>query len=400
MMIEMGTTWQDSCLVILFSRPKLLIVYLTFKNKRITFQPNWLIRIMVWKTNRDIIQRQTPPENPYLLKAFDFLRQWIRGKDSFVLNTSGSTGNPKVITVSRQQLITSARMTGQALSLHAGTKALVCLNIGYVAGLMMLVRGMELNWDLTITAPSSNPLKGMDEDFDFIAMVPSQLDGCIGDADTALKLRHVGKILLGGAPVGVDLGKRIQELQTPVFQSYGMTETVSHVAIRRINGPMAQAYYTFLPEVNAGVDDRGCLWVSGAVTTNEVIQTNDLVEMVSENSFHWLGRHDNVINSGGVKILLDQIDAVVAEVLSGSGIAVPFFSWHQPDDRLGQKLVLIVEGRSDEVDGDTVLLEIRKRISAYQTPKHVYFVPRFVKTPTDKVDKPRTAALIYKNLNG
>jgi O-succinylbenzoic acid--CoA ligase len=350
---------------------------------------------MVWKTNRDNIQRQTPPENPYLRKAFDFLQDWVRGTESFALQTSGSTGNPKVITVSRHQLMASARMTGQALSLHAGTRALVCLNIGYVAGLMMLVRGMELNWELTIIEPSSNPLQDMDEDFDFIAMVPAQLDGCIADPRTALALRRVGKILLGGAPVGLDLAKRIQQLDTPVFQSYGMTETVSHVAIRRLNGPNAEECYTLLPEIISGVDDRGCLWVSGAVTAHEVVQTNDLVEMVSEKVFRWIGRSDNVINSGGVKIILDQIDAVVAEVLAEERMSIPFFSWYQPDEKLGQKLILIFEGERDDVDEDALLVEIRKRVSAYQTPKHVYFVPRLVKTPTDKVDKRLTVALIY-----
>jgi O-succinylbenzoic acid--CoA ligase len=355
---------------------------------------------MIWETNADNIYNQPPPEYPYFRKAFDFLMLWQAGQDKFALQTSGSTGHPKLISVTRNQLRASAEMTGQALSLYHGTRALVCLNVDYVAGLMMLVRGMELKWELTVVEPSSNPLAGLDAAFDFIAMVPAQLAGCLAHTETRVKLNSVGKILLGGAPVSRELEKQINALTVPVYQSYGMTETVSHVAIRRLNGPDAREYYTILPGIFSGVDARGCLWVSGAVSSHETVQTNDLVELLGGNCFRWLGREDHVVNSGGVKIVLDQIDAVVADVLLGHELSASFFSWYEPDEILGQKLILIFESGGDHIDTNELLAEIRKRVSAYQTPKHVYFASQFVKTPSDKVNKRLTADLLFKNTNG
>jgi O-succinylbenzoic acid--CoA ligase len=328
------------------------------------------------------------PEDPYLAKAHDFMRAWKTGQEEFVLHTSGSTGVPKPILISRNQLISSALATGKALNLGKGTRALVCLNINYIAGLMMLVRGMELDWQLTVIEPSSNPLLdiGASVAFDFTALVPMQLASILENPSTRNRANSLGKILLGGAPVSSHLQNEILNIEQPVFQSYGMTETVSHIALRKLNAPLPEDYYTFLPGIQFGTDPRSCLFVSGAVTNGEVVQTNDLVE-ISGNTFKWIGRADNVINSGGVKIVLDRVDEIVAQTFFYLGIANSFFSWYLPDEKLGQKLVLVVEGQPLSFGEDLILDEIRKRSSAYETPKHIYFAAQFTKTPTGKVDK-------------
>jgi len=357
---------------------------------------------MIWRTNSKMMQCAYEPENPYFRKAYDFLKLWQGGQDVFTLQTSGSTGAPKLITVNRTQLSSSAAMTGKMLDLGEGTKALVCLNVGYIAGLMMLVRGMELGWELTIVEPSANPIAGFDnhQDFDFIAMVPAQLATILEDEKTTERVNKAGKILLGGAPVSVSLLRKIELLKCEVYQSYGMTETVSHVALRKLNGIRPDDTYRFLPGVRFGLDARGCLYVSGPMSNDDKIQTNDLVEITSDDTFRWLGRADNIINSGGVKIVLDKIDGIVAEVLYDQGQNVDCFSWYENDEKLGQKLVLIAEGLPGDLDESTLLSEIRKRVSAYETPKHVYFVPQFAKTPTDKIDKRVTAELLFKSING
>ncbi|MCE7060519.1 AMP-binding protein [Dyadobacter sp. CY343] len=328
------------------------------------------------------------PEDPYLAKVHDFMRAWKTGQQEFVLHTSGSTGAPKPIRLSRNQLVSSAVATGKALNLGSGTRALVCLNVNYIAGLMMLVRGMELDWQLAVIEPSSNPLLDIDasDEFDFAALVPMQLASILENSSTRNRANSLGKILLGGAPVSSHLQNEISQMYPPVFQSYGMTETVSHVALRKLNGPLPEDYYTFLPGIQFGTDPRSCLFVSGAVTNGETVQTNDLVE-ISGNTFKWIGRADHVINSGGVKIVLDQVDEIVAQTFFHLGIANSFFSWYLPDEKLGQKLVLIVEGQPLSFGEDLILDEIRKRSSAYETPKHIYFVAQFTKTPTGKVDK-------------
>jgi O-succinylbenzoic acid--CoA ligase len=329
------------------------------------------------------------------------MQSWLAGQQTFILQTSGSTGTPKPIEIKRGQLVSSAHMTGKALRHGNGTRALVCLNINYIAGLMMLVRGMELNWNITVVEPSSNPLSEVEENaiFDFAALVPLQLVAMLENPETADQLGRLGKVLLGGAPINVLLQRQIADLNIPVYQSYGMTETVSHIALRRLNGENGPEDYRFLPNINFGTDERGCLYIAGPVTNDEIVQTNDLVE-ISGNTFKWIGRADNVINSGGVKIVLDKVDAEVGEVFFDLNISNSFFSWFVEDEKLGQKLVLIIEGMENAQPPEQIISEIRKRLSAYETPKHVYFAQHFSKTTTDKVDKRRTVQQLLASQNG
>ena len=352
---------------------------------------------MIWTTNSFLIKTQPVPENPYFRQAYDFMISWLAGTEKFTLHTSGSTGTPKDIVIERAQLRSSAWMTGEALNLQNGTRALVCLNVNYIAGIMMLVRGMELGWELSIVEPSANPLLEFQiPDFDFVSMVPLQLLTCLSNDKTKSQVDRIGKILLGGAPIHISLQKQIDHLNASVYHSYGMTETVSHVALKKLNNPKFEDDYTVLPGVKFGVDGRGCIFLQGTVTNNEKVQTNDLVEITSKNTFNWLGRVDNVINSGGVKVVLDKVDEVIAEVFYESGYSNNFFSWYENDQILGQKLILIVQKNDHDLSVLDVLKEIRKRISAYQIPKHVYFVEEFIKTPTGKIDKRKTA---YELLN-
>ncbi|TLV03127.1 AMP-binding protein [Dyadobacter luticola] len=346
---------------------------------------------MIWTTSISDLNDAKRPGEPYFAGAWDFMKAWLGGQQEFTLHTSGSTGTPKPINLTRVQMSASARMTGKALQLGKGTRALVCLNVSYIAGLMMLVRGMELDWELTIIEPSSNPLADIEPEmqFDFAALVPLQLTEILANVETKNRDNSLGKILLGGAPVDVSLQKVISKLPVPIYQSYGMTETVSHVALRQLNGAEPSENYEFLPEIRFGTDDRGCLFVLGPVTNNEIVQTNDLVE-ISGNTFKWIGRADNIINSGGVKIVLDKIDAVVAEVFDDLNLSKSFFSWSAPDEKLGQKLVLVIESITDEDIANRILKEIRGLVSAYETPKHIYFVTKFARTPSNKVDKRAT----------
>jgi O-succinylbenzoic acid--CoA ligase len=360
------------------------------------------IKPNTWSTSKEQFQNQLRPVEPYFQKAYDFIQRWLGFEQTFELRTSGSTGVPKVISVKRSQLTSSAAMTAKALSLGKGTRALVCLNVDYVAGVMMLVRGMELGWELVIIEPTSNPLKDFkpEVEFDFAALVPMQLSGTLEEETTRERVSQYGKILLGGAPISVSLLKQIEKINVPVYQSYGMTETVSHVALRRLNGETATDSYWFLPGVGAGVDERNCLFISGPVTDGEKIQTNDIVEMTALNAFVWLGRIDNVINSGGIKIVLDVVDEKIARVFYDLNYNNSFFTWYQQDEKLGQKLVLFVESDGERLIEEVLMEEIRKRVSTYETPKHVYFADRFIKTPTDKTDKRRTAETLFNNFNG
>jgi O-succinylbenzoic acid--CoA ligase len=360
------------------------------------------MEVTYWQTNASIIKEQEAPEHPYFKKAYALMCQWLDGQETFTMQTSGSTGTPQQIVLSRAQLSSSARMTAEYFDLKQGSKVLVCLNIEYIGGFMMLVRGMEFGWDLTIIEPSSNPLLNLhvERHFDFISMVPMQLIHSIGHKDTLPELEATGKILLGGAPVGEDLIHHLQSLPLPVYQSYGMTETVSHIALRLLNQSDSVNAYTVLPGVDFGVDVRGCLWVTGAVTNHLKVQTNDLVEQLNDHQFEWVGRFDNIINSGGVKISLDKMDREISGVFHEESWENAFFCWYEPDAVLGQKLVVFVEIPDSNLDVDSVFSKIRNRVRGIESPKHVYFVKFFSRTPSDKIDKRLTSDLYFKSING
>lgn len=351
----------------------------------------------IWITNTHRLTTEPPPPTPYFKAAYDFAQAWLEGESEFVLTTSGSTGVPKPIILQKSQLEASARMTGAALNLPAKTKALICLNTAYIAGRMMLVRTLVLDWEICVVEPVSNPLALFEAstEFDFVAMVPLQLAACLADQTTRPMVERCGLILLGGAPISRVLETQIQQVKVPVYQSYGMTETVSHIALRRVNGPDRTDEYQILGNIDFGVDERGCLWVRGAVTNFERIQTNDLVELKAKGTFLWLGRADSVINSGGIKIQLDKLDRVGEGILDDIQVPNDFFHWYEADEKLGQKLVLFIEKEPVVVNVIELLAKFADLVNPYEVPKAVYFVKKFRSTPTAKLDKKATAQAYF-----
>ncbi|MFM7018755.1 AMP-binding protein [Flavobacterium sp.] len=252
----------------------------------------------------------------------NFLLDWFDAKSYIEMQTSGSTGVPKIIRVDKQAMVNSALATGDFFELHAGNKALQCLPVKYVAGKMMLIRSIILGLDLDYVAPSSHPMEGMDEKYDFVAMVPLQ-------AQNSLKeLRNVKKLIVGGARINSSLEKELMKLPTQVFETYGMTETITHIAAKRVGDKV----FTVLPGVTISYDDRNCLVIHAPkIIAEETVVTNDLVELVNENQFKFLGRIDNVINSGGIKILPEQIE----QKLDGK-LDRRFFITAKEDSELGE----------------------------------------------------------------
>jgi len=329
-----------------------------------------------------------PPSSEYFGQAWSFCHDWLAGTATFVRATSGSTGVPKPISLTRSQLQASASATQQALDLRQGEAALVCLNVGYIAGTMMLVRGLEIGLKMYVVAPTASPLADIPADIviDFAAFVPLQLQTMLQNG-AAARLNTFKKIIVGGAAVGDLLLQQIEQLQVPVFSTYGMTETVSHVALRRLNGPDKSAYYQLLPNIATATDPRGCLRLRGAVTNHEWVQTNDLVQFIDNQNFKLLGRADNVINSGGVKIQLEKIERALEMILAPN---VRFFAWHQPDETLGQKLVLVVQKSDDKRVTEDLKTALLPHLTPYEIPKLVYYIEKFIETPTGKIDKRAT----------
>jgi O-succinylbenzoic acid--CoA ligase len=334
--------------------------------------------------------------SPYEQTVLDFCRRWLAGQERFTLPTSGSTGPPKKISLHRNQLRLSAQLTGQALQLAPGDKALVCLSSAYIAGMMMLVRGFELGLALTIVEPSANPLAPFPagSHFDFSAFVPLQLQTILSKTPEKQPiLDRMKGILVGGGPVGAALLAQLQALSAPVYHTYGMTETVSHVALRRLNGPEAGELFRPLPGVTLGLDERGCLTVRAGVTNNETVVTNDLVTLQSDGSFRWLGRIDHVINSGGVKVQIEKVeaalDALFVRYRQGLLASRRFFVGPIDDPRLGQAVAALIEGPPFPANIAAELrAELQQTLSRYEIPRYFFFLDRFLETPSGKIDRP------------
>lgn len=331
----------------------------------------------------------------YEAHVLRFGRAWLSGQAAFELQTSGSTGQPKTIRLTRQQMQRSAGLTGQVLGLRAGDRALVCLSVEYIAGMMMLVRGFELGLDLTVIEPRSDPLADFPPEarFEFTALVPLQLHHILRDSpEKQPTLDRMRAILIGGAPVGPALHAQLQRVTAPIYHTYGMTETATHIALQRLNGPQADGFFRPLPGVITGLDERGCLTVASPVTGGKTLTTNDLVELRPDGSFRWLGRIDNVINSGGVKVQLEKVETALARCLfeqSGPEQSTRRFCVGAlPDERLGQAVVAVVEGEpfSAAVEA-SIRAGLCQALGPYELPKAFFFTAKLLETPTGKIDR-------------
>jgi len=330
--------------------------------------------------------------------AVDFCKQWTDGQENFTINTSGSTGKPKPIKISRIQMEASAKMTIGALSLQKNDNALVCLNTSYIAGKMMLVRGMVSHLNMYITEPSSNPLVHVPNDLeiDFMALVPLQLDAIFnGSKDEVDKLNKMKAVIVGGAPISRQLSEKIKQLRCPIYATYGMTETVSHIALKRLNGDNSNPFYHLLDRVKIGQDDRGCLTINSILTNHETILTNDVVNLINEKEFEWLGRADLVINSGGVKIHPEQTEDQIKDLLIDNQWITNLILIGLPDEQLGEKVVLLLEGiQRSKFNLESLRCLLSSTISTYSVPKEFYVMDEFIYTETGKVNRKQTTDLL------
>ncbi|SHF12360.1 O-succinylbenzoic acid--CoA ligase [Flavobacterium fontis] len=296
----------------------------------------------------------------------EFLLDWFDEKPYMEMQTSGSTGLPKSIQVDKQAMVHSALATGDFFDLKPGDRALQCLPVKYVAGKMMLIRSIVLGLDLDYVAPTSHPMERLEDKYDFAAMVPLQAQCSIP------KLGQIKKLIVGGARINAVLEQQLMQLPTQVFETYGMTETITHIAAKRVG----EKAFTVLPHVTISYDERNCLVIHAPhIIAEETVVTNDLVELVNENQFVFLGRIDNIINSGAVKILPEQVE----QKLDGK-FNRRFFISSEEDPELGEKVVLIVEGEPFEISPETF-----KRLDKYERPKAIHFIPHFTETENGKI---------------
>lgn len=297
-----------------------------------------------------------------------FLLDWLDGNDYIIVKTSGTTGKPKEIKIMKQAMVHSAVATGDFFNLKPGNKALHCLPCQYIAGKMMLIRGIILGLELTIVNPKGKLFQNDSKIYDFVAMVPLQVENSLDN------LHQIKKIIIGGAKPSRRLTDILKnQTTTEVFETYGMTETITHIAAKKIQSD----YFEVLPNVTISKDERDCLVIEAPRIALEQIITNDIVEIADENQFKWLGRIDNVINSGGVKLFPEQIEKKLEAV-----ILARFFITAEEDEKLGNKVVLVIEHKADsfeDVNFDC--------LEKYEKPKEIYLVSEFIETETGKINR-------------
>ena len=297
----------------------------------------------------------------------DFLLDWFDEKTFIDLQTSGTTGIPKIIRTSKQTMVNSALASGDFFELSPGDKALYCLPTKYIAGKMMLVRSFILGLDIDFVAPNSHPLDKNETIYDFVAMVPLQVQNSLEG------LKNVKKLIVGGAKMNNSLEKSLLKQETHVYETYGMTETLTHIAAKKVG----EKAFSILPNVHISQNEKNCLVIDAPKISKELIVTNDLVEILNDNQFIFLGRIDNVVNSGGIKLIPEQIEGKLANVIHSR-----FFLGGIPDAVLGEKLVLVIEG---EKNASTELnFEV---LDKYEKPKDVFYIPKFLETENGKIKR-------------
>ncbi len=321
---------------------------------------------------------------------FWFILEWLHPSDKVNVSTSGSTGKAKTIQFLKKQMLASALASKNFFNYSENDPVLLALDIFYIAAKMMVVRAFVSKLDLFYVKPSSDPFKGNNfPKFAFVPLVPYQLKSIFQSPSSIDALRNTSKILVGGGALDSELEQLIQQENNSYYASFGMAETLTHFAIKKINGPNNTSEYRALERIKLKVDQNGCLQVLVPWISSNFISTRDLVELVGNNGFIWKGRFDNLINSGGIKMSPESIEAKLV-----SHIPFPFFIATFPDPLLGEKIILLVETTSIDKNWYNIF---DRELEKYERPKEIYSIPHFVYTSSNKINRKKTQALVFLN---
>lgn len=318
--------------------------------------------------------------NALAMKVQEFYREWITEYDELSLQTSGSTGKPKKMLVSKQSMIESAFATGRTLRLDKGMKALLCLSPDYIAGKMMIVRAMVLCMDLITTDISANPVEKLEIPIDFSAMVPLQVNQILQQSPD--KFHFIKILIIGGSSIGQKLENDLQNIVTQCYHTYGMTETLSHIALRPINGTNRSDWFTPFENINISLDQRACLVITAPFVQKDPINTNDIAEIDEGNRFKIHGRNDHVIVSAGRKIHPEEVENKIRHLFNK-----PFIINALKDEKAGETVVLYCE----ENPGIKALYQLWRQLSealdSHEIPRQIIHIERIPFLESGKIDR-------------
>lgn len=316
---------------------------------------------------------------PALWDLYFFLEKWFDASPVIIVHTSGSTGTPKELVVRKDRMMQSARLTCEFLNLQAGDTALLCMNLRYIGAMMVVVRSLVAGLNLIVRPASGHPLSDIEEPLRFAAMVPLQVYNTLRVPEEKERLEQTDILIIGGGAVDDSLEAEMSALPTAVYSTYGMTETLSHIALRRLNGDTASKHYYPFPSVELSLSAESTLVVKAPLICGEVLQTNDIACLYPDGSFTIAGRKDNVINSGGIKIQAEEMEKRLRPF-----IPVPFVVTSVPDPRLGQALTLLIAGQVDVRELESKLQTV---LDAYHRPRHIFMTESIPQTENGKTDR-------------
>ena len=315
------------------------------------------------------------PHKPWQVEIKESLEQWFNDEEYVLVNTSGSTGKPKSIQLPKTAMIKSANKTAEHFNLKRGSRAFLCLPARYIAGKMMLIRAIVNGWTLNAVEPNSCPLlPGMN--FDFAALTPHQMQESLNANLNVLEL--TGIVILGGSSVPNTLSRKLLGAKMKIHETYGMTETMTHVATRNIH-PILEERFQLLPGVNYQVTDDNRL-ILEADHFEDTIETNDIIEPIDFRSFKLMGRADHVINSGGIKVHPQQLELALADFVD-----TPFYVSSMPHETLGEQIVLVLERSHLDKHSEYLLKTTLKDHFSHLAPKRLIYEPEFDRTTSGKV---------------
>lgn len=344
---------------------------------------------------QNINLKSLSPQTEFEEKVISFLQEWYSASPKVSVQTSGSTGIPKIFEIEKSRMLNSAKMTCDFLDLKEGNTALLCLPVEYISGKMMIVRALERKLKLLITSPSSKPAESQTAEIDFCAMSPLQVENSLD------KLHFIKNLIIGGAQVSESLKNKIytqlsSDIQHPtsrIYETYGMSETLSHIGLKKIY-PVEEDYFSVFDGIEISLDERACLVISAPALNPEILQTNDLVEVKNQQEFRFLGRIDHVINSGGLKIHPEKLERLLKTHLPNEAVFLGI-----DDEKLGQKLVLVIEGEENTAMKsrlDAALKETEKRFSKNHLPKNILYIPNLPRIPNGKINRKELLNLAEK----
>jgi O-succinylbenzoic acid--CoA ligase len=317
----------------------------------------------------------------YEKHVLEFLNEWFNDSKTIKTTTSGSTGKPKKIELKKSAMLKSAELTGSYFQLKKNQTALLCLPTRFIAGKMMLVRALFSELNLISIAPSRNPLKNINLEIDFAAMTPMQVNTIL--TETPDKLNLIRILIIGGAPIEPALENKLKDFKTECYSTFGMTETITHIALRKLN---SLTHFEALPTISFEKTEANCLIINAPHVSENKLVTNDKIELISTTSFIWLGRKDNIINSGGIKIQAEELEKKIAPLLPNNR----FYVSTVKDEILGEMIILIIEA---DHTFNSNKLEF-KNFNKYSIPKKVYTIEKFKETETGKILRNENKAIL------